>query len=130
MVLVSGCVGLELPAQEATPAPWDPLPGDSEMHRGEIELTNVVIIRLESDPSQFALQIDGELPTPCHHLRVEVSYSENPSSIEVEIYSIVDPDQICIQVLEPFSEEIHLENNTSSESQVIVNNQLVGELSP
>ncbi|MCK5429495.1 MAG: hypothetical protein KAI94_08495 [Anaerolineales bacterium] len=129
-VLVSGCVGLELPAREATPAPWDPVPGDSEMQRGEIELMNVDIIPLESDPSQFALQIDGALPTPCHLLRVEVSSPDDQSSIEVEIYSIADPDQICIQVLEPFSEEIPLGDLTSSEYQVFVNDELVGELPP
>ena len=129
-VLVSGCVGLELPAREATPAPWDPVPGDSEMQRGEIELMNVDIIPLESDPSQFALQIDGALPTPCHLLRVEVSSPDDQSSIEVEIYSIVDPDQICIQVLEPFSEAIPLVGITNSESQVMVNNKLIGKVSP
>lgn len=129
-VLLSGCGGLELPAQEATPAPWDPVPVDSEMQRGEIELMNVEVISLKSDPSQLAMQIEGALPTPCHLLRVEVSISEDQSSVEVDIYSIVDPDQICIQVLEPFSETIPLAGIANNEFQVIVNNQLIGEYSP
>jgi hypothetical protein len=129
-VLVSGCGGLELSAQESTPSPWDPVPGDSEMQQGEIDLVNIEIISLESDPAQFALQIDGALPTPCHLLRVEASNSEDQSNVEIEIYSIVDPDQICIQVEESFSETIPLVGITNRGYQIIVNNQLVGELSP
>ena len=129
-IFVSACVGLELPAKEATPAPWDPVPSDSEMQRWEIEMVDVEIISPGSNPSQFALQVDGALPTPCHLLRVEVTTSEDQSRIEVEIYSIADPVQICIQVLEPFSEEIPLGDLTSSEYQVFVNDELVGELPP
>jgi hypothetical protein len=130
VVLISGCVGLEPQAREATPAPWDPVPGDSEMLRGEIELVNVKMISLESDPAQFALQIEGALPTPCHLLRVEASNSEDQSSIEVDIYSLIDPDRICIQALEPFSEAIPLVGITNNGIHVIVNNQLIGESSP
>jgi hypothetical protein len=126
-ILVSACVGQELPAQGANPAPWDPVPGDSEMQRVEIEQVSVEIISLESDPPQFALRIEGALPTPCHLLRVEVSSSEDQASKKVEIYSVVDPVQMCIQILEPFSEEIPLGD---SQYQVIVNNKVVKEISP
>ncbi|UCF27519.1 MAG: hypothetical protein JSW42_12915 [Chloroflexota bacterium] len=124
---LSACAGIEAPSESATPAPWDPLPSDSEMQRVEIEQVDVEIIQLESDTSQFALQIEGALPTPCNHLRVELSFAEDQSSVEVEIYSVVDPDEICILVLEPFSEVIPL---PEGDYQVSVNNEIVGNLSP
>jgi hypothetical protein len=136
-VFVSACAGFDLPgqspnspAQESTLAPWDPIPDDSNMQRGEIELIDVEIITVENDPSRFNLRISGALPTPCHLLRVESSSPDESSNINVEIYSIVDPDQICIQVLEPFSEEIPLGVFTNGEYRVIVNEMPIGDIKP
>ncbi len=135
--LVSACAGFDLPgqlqdssAEDSTLAPWDPIPGDSNMQRGEIELVDLEIISVESEPTQFNLRVSGALPTPCHLLRVEVSPPNELSTIEVEIYSLIDPDQICIQVLEPFSEEIPLGIFTSGEYIVNVNEEPSGEINP
>lgn len=126
-LLFAACTGIKSPAVNATPAPWESLPSDTEMERVEIENVEVEIISLEGDPSRSALRVEGTLPTPCHHLRVEISSSTDQSSLEVELYAIVDPDEICIQVLEPFSEDIPLQ---AGEYQVIVNNKVVGAISP
>lgn len=130
-IFVSGCAGPDLPDQfQSSPAPWDPMPGDSSMNRGEIELNDVEIVPVESDPSRFNLLVSGALPTPCHLLRVEISPPDGSSNIEVEIYSLVDPDQVCIQVLEPFSEEVPLGVFTEGKYQVIVNGTPIGEIKP
>lgn len=130
-IFTSACAGFDLPGQSpSSPASWDPLPGDSSMKRGEIELVDVKIVPVESDPSRFNLLISGALPTPCHLLRVEVSSPDESTNIEVEIYSLVDPDQVCIQVLEPFSEEIPLGVFTEGDYQVIVNGTPIGEIEP
>jgi hypothetical protein len=126
-LLFAACSGRDSPAPEATPAPWEPLSSDAEMERVEIENVEVEIISLEGDPSRSALHVEGALPTPCHLLRVEVSSSDDQNSLAVEIYAVVDPNEICIQVLEPFSVNIPLDEG---EYQVIVNNEVVGELTP
>lgn len=123
-LLFASCAGFESPAAETTPAPWEPVLSDSELERVEIENIETEIISLEGDPSRSALHIEGALPTPCHLLRVEASSSDDPPSLEVEIYAVVDPNEICIQVLEPFSEDIPL---NEGEFQVIVNNEVVRE---
>ena len=129
-ILLSACAGFNPPTQNSTLAPWDPQPSDSRMQRGEVELTSVEIITLESDPPQFRLSLSGALPTPCHQLRVAVSQSADLSKIDFEVYSVFDSDEICIQVLEPFTEEIPIGVLTSGESMVSVNGNHIGEINP
>ncbi|MBE9475324.1 MAG: hypothetical protein IMY85_10580 [Chloroflexi bacterium] len=129
-ILLSACAGFASPTQGPTSAPWDPQPSDSRMQRGEVELTSVKIITLESDPPQFRLSIRGALPTPCHQLRVVVSQSSDSSRIDFEVYSVFDPDEICIQVLEPFAEEIPIGVLSSRESLISVNGNRIGEIKP
>ena len=126
-ILLSACAGFASPTQGLTLAPWDPQPNDSRMQRGEVELTSVKIITLESDPRQFSLSIRGALPTPCHQLRVAVTQSNDRSRIDFEIYSVFEPDEICIQVLEPFAEEIPIGVLTNRESLISVNGNRIGE---
>jgi hypothetical protein len=100
------------------------------MQRGEVELTSVKIITLESDPPQFRLSLRGALPTPCHQLRVTVSQSDDLSQIDVEVYSVFDPNEICIQVLEPFAEEIPIVEHSSGETLISVNGNSIDEKKP
>ena len=82
---------------------------------------------MESYPLQVALLIKGTLPTPCHRLRVEVSKPDIQNFIAVEAYSLVDPDQNCIQVLEPFDENIPLGSYPDGSYTVTLNGEEVGE---
>ncbi len=129
-ILLSARAGFTSPTQGSTLAPWDPHPNDSRMQRGEVELTSVKIITLESSPRQFSLSIRGALLTPCHQLRVAVSQSNDHSRIDFEVYSVFEPDEICIQVLEPFAEEIPIGVLTSGESLISVNGNRIGEIKP
>ena len=129
-ILISACARFASPTQGPTLAPWDPQPSDLRMQRGEAELTSVKIITLESDPRQFSLSIRGALPTPCHQLRVAISQSNDLSKTDVEVYSVFDPDEICIQVLEPFTEEIPIGVHSSGAILVSVNGNRIGEINP
>lgn len=79
-----------------------PSPADEGMTRGEAYLDDVQLLTLESYPPQFMLNIKGNLPTPCYQLRIAVSPPDAENKVNVEIYSIADPDQTCVQVLAPF----------------------------
>lgn len=129
-ILLSACAGFASPTQGPILAPWDPQPNDSRMQRGEVELTSVKIITLESSLHQFSLSIRGALPTPCHQLRVAVSQSNDRSRIDFEVYSVFEPDEICIQVLEPFAEEIPIGVLIRGESLISVNGNHIGEIKP
>jgi hypothetical protein len=78
------------------------------------------------------LFLSGTLPTPAINC-VTVSRPDEKNQIYVETYSVFDPSEICIQVLESFEENIPL-GSFSSGSQitytVFVNGQSVGQFVP
>jgi hypothetical protein len=118
---------------QAYPAPWEPVAGDSNLSRGEVSITEKEIQVDTGDPSQYSLFLSGTLPTPCHQLRVTVSKPDEKNQIYVETYSVVDPSEICIQMLESFEVNIPL-GSFSSGSQitytVFVNGQSIGQFVP
>ena len=121
------------PLQGLSPAPWEPVAGDADLSRGEVFLTEKEIQVETSDPAQYLLFLSGTLPTPCHQLRLTVSEPDEKNQINVEAYSVFDPSEVCIQVLESFEENIPL-GSFSSGSQitytVFVNGQSVGQFVP
>lgn len=119
----------EAGAGAASPAPWQPAPSDKNLERGEVFLQSTDIRTLESLPPQFMLSLKGSLPTPCHQLRVQVSPPDAQNEIQVEVYSLVDPQEICIQMLQDFEVNIPLGSFASGRYQVVVNGEQVGEIS-
>ena len=93
-----------------TPMPSEdsflPQPSDSDLTRGEVLLDSSSLSTLESYPLQFMLTVKGNLPTPCHQLRVAVGQPDADRKINVDVYSVAKPDEICAQMVEPF--EVHV----------------------
>jgi hypothetical protein len=110
-------------------APWEPAPGDENLNRGEVFIEESSILILESFPPQFTVQLAGNLPTPCHQLRVEVAEPDQQNRIHLQVYSVVDPDEVCLQVLEPFQANIPLGTPPPGEYTVLVNGEEIGEIS-
>ncbi len=120
------------PPEGETPAeppsdPFAPQPGDDNLTRGNVFIQEMDILIRESFPPQIALSLSGELPTPCHQLRVQVSEPDADNRIVVEAYTIVNPDLACIQVVKPFSANITLGTFPSGHYSVWVNEELAGE---
>jgi hypothetical protein len=113
----------------ATPGarPWQPLPSDAGMARGSVFIDDMALNMLESMPVQVELRLIGSLPTPCHHLRVDVSEPNAKNRIDVEVYSLTDPNLMCIQVLHEFDESFTLGTYPVGTYSVYVNGQLAGE---
>jgi hypothetical protein len=133
-VLVA-CGGLDQPVTSETPAtgnqapasPLDPLPGEDQMARGEVTVSSSELIIKESYPLQVDLAVEGTLPTPCHHLRADIQEPDRENIINVELYSLVDPNMACIQVIEPFEEQIPLGTYPDGTYSVYLNGEWVGE---
>ncbi len=96
------------PGSEMPPRPSLPLPEDTALERGPAFLDSADLLVLESFPPQYMLSLAGSLPTPCHQLRVNVSPPNAENVIVVTVYSLVDPEVMCIQVLQAFNENINL----------------------
>jgi len=117
-----------LPSGEKPVGSTQPQPSDENLTRGEIFLDEADVLTLESFPPQFMLGLAGMLPTPCHQLRVNVPPADKDKRILVEVYSVVDPQQMCAQVLAPFQERVPLTGLSSGSYLVFVNDQEVGSI--
>ncbi len=115
---------------EPYPASWEPAAGDDLLIKEEVTLTKTDFLALESFPVQYMLSLSGTLPTPCHRLRVTISEPDENDQINVNVYSLVDPAEICIQVLEQFESNIPLGSYSSGNYTVLVNGEPVGEINP
>jgi hypothetical protein len=115
------------PAEEPSAMPYAPQPEDTNLSRGNVFIEEKGLIIRESYPPQIALSISGNLPTPCHQLRAVASQPDAENKIYVEVYTVVDPNMMCTQVLKPFSENIELGTFPGGHYSVWVNGELAGE---
>ena len=109
------------------PQPYSPQPGDATLTRGEVQLDLAEILVMESYPVQIMLVLSGSLPTPCNQLRVVANPPDEQNRIQVEVYSVVDPAQLCIQVMDPFDANVGLESFPAGRYSVWVNGEMAGE---
>jgi hypothetical protein len=106
---------------------YAPQPGDSSLVRGNAFVNNSELLVMESYPVQIMLVLEGELPTPCNQLRVAASPPDEQNRIDIDVYSVSDPDEICIQVLDPFEANFGLGSFPSGHYSVWVNDEMIGE---
>ncbi|MGA1842696.1 MAG: hypothetical protein ACMUIU_18930 [bacterium] len=106
----------------------DPQPGDENLIRGPVYLNETQLYVLESYPMQVRLQLKGYLPTPCYQLRAVVSEPNSQNRINVELYSLENPNLSCATVLEPFDETVSLGSFTGGSYTVWVNGEKVEDL--
>ena len=116
-----------IPTNEPSTNPFAPQPGDADLTRGNVYINEASLIIRESFPPQISVTITGDLPTPCNQLRAEIHEPDAENKILVDVYSVVDPDQVCVQVLEPFEESIDLGTYPTGHYTVWVNDQMAGE---
>ena len=107
--------------------PYAPQPGDAALTRGEAFIDSTDLLVMESYPVQIMLTLRGSLPTPCNQLRVVASPPNKKNRIMVDVYSVIDTGQICIQVLEPFDVNIGLGSFPTGHYTVWINGEMVGE---
>ena len=118
LLFLTACSG-EVQPPESTPT-------QDAVFRGAAYIEETEILLLESFPVQVRLKLRGNLPTPCHALQWEVSEPDEQGQIRVEVYAATEPDQICIQVLEPFEAQIPLGDYREGDFTVWLNGEKVG----
>ncbi len=116
-----------MPTNEPVTNPYAPQPGDADLTRGTVFINEASLIIRESFPPQISLMLSGDLPTPCNQLRTEINPPDTDNKIVVDVYSVVDPNQVCIQVLEPFEASIDLGTFPTGHYTVWVNGEMAGE---
>lgn len=116
-----------VPTEEPFTNPFSPQPGDVALTRSNVYLNASSLVIRESFPPQISLMLSGDLPTPCNQLRVDVGAPDQENKIRVDVYSLMDPNLLCTQVLEPFEESIDLGTFPTGHYTVFVNGELAGE---
>ena len=111
----------------AYPSPLDPVPNESNLTLGKAFVDKANLLSLESNPVQTELVISGSLPTPCHILKASLKGPDDQNRIQVQLYSLVQSDTICAQVLKPFETNIPLGTLKSGKYTVFLNDKQVGE---
>ena len=133
VILLTACAPLTaVPISTPTlptmqPKDYAPRPASGRLMRGGAFLDSSDLLTLESYPLQFSLSLKGNLPTPCHHLRVTVSPPDADNKVVVDVYSVTDPNTVCIQVLEPFDVSIPLGSFPSGHYFLFVNGEEIAE---
>lgn len=120
-------VSSETPAAGSARSPLEPLPNEEKLTRGEVFIEGAQIRILESAPVQIVVAVNGSLPTPCHQLRMEVKGPDAENRIDLELYTLVDPETMCVQMLQFFEENINLGSFPSGKYQLYLNGEKVGE---
>lgn len=115
------------PTDEPNLPDFLPQPGDANLIRATLYIHSAELLIRESFPPQISLGIKGDLPTPCHQLRVEINDPDSGNKISVDAYSVVTSDNTCVEVLKPFEEYINLGSYKTGHYTVWVNGEKVGE---
>ena len=116
-----------MPTDQPVTNPFAPQPGDASLSPGTVFLNEASLIIRESFPPQISLTLAGDLPTPCNQLRVAIGSPDSEHKIMVDVYSVVDPNRVCVEVLEPFDESIDLGTFPTGHYTVWVNDEMAGE---
>jgi hypothetical protein len=115
------------PAAADAGGAYEPQPGDSAWRRGSVYLDAVDMLIAESYPVQIFLVLRGNLPTPCHKLRIATNAPDPQNRIAVEVYTLADPNAVCIQMLEGFEARVALGSFPGGHYSVWVNGERAGE---
>lgn len=107
--------------------PYAPAPDDATLTRGEAFIESAEILTLESYPLQFMLNLKGNLPTPCNQLRIAVNPPNTENKVEVTVYSVIDPNKMCVQALAPFEVNFSLGSFPTGSYSVWVNGNKVAD---
>jgi len=108
---------------------YSPQPGDETLTRGEasLDMSLSKLVFLGTLSNEEAASLQGNLPDPCHQLRIVLTPADSEKKINLEIYSVYDPQTLCTMVIVPFQVYVPLGNNPAGHYSVYVNGQQLGE---
>ena len=96
------------------------------LRRGNVSLDSVQFPVTGIVPSQFVLLLQGSLPTPCNQLRIAMNPPDAGNNFQADVYSVVDSDLVCAQVLVPLKTCIPIGSFTTGHYTIWVNGKQIG----
>ena len=128
-VLAAGCFQLNFTSAPGGNEPTTTLPGIGDRPtttlpiagRFPVYIDGVEFVMLESWPVQVHAIVRGNLPSPCHALAWHVAEPDAEGRIVLTVFSTVDMDAVCVQVLQPFEQSISLGSFTTGSYVLVAN---------
>jgi hypothetical protein len=105
----------------SVPEPRPPIDGNID---GEVWITGTDLRIMESFPIQVMLDVSGDKPTPCHEIFWTVE--DDGEVIDITMISQVSSDQVCAEVIEPFTIAVPLGSWEGESRQVVLNGEEAG----
>lgn len=105
-----------LPGNDGRPTTTLPIAG-----RFPVYIDGVEFVMLESWPVQVRAIVRGNLPTPCQALAWNLAEPDADGRIVLTVFSTVDMDAVCTQVLQPFEQSIAVGSFTTGSYVLVVN---------
>ena len=138
ILILSACAAQ--PTQEPTPTisvpfvlkqeenPYAPRPEDLGMKQDGVILTSLSLSeRYDLTPIRPELHVLGSMPSVCSELRIKVNPPNTEYQVNIEAYSVVDPEQNCENVFQQVDTTILLGAYSPGQYQVLVNDSYVGD---
>jgi len=107
---------------------YDPQPGDDALQRGNVYLDQASVLLMESFPPQVGVNLVGNLPTPCHNLRIAIDEPDEDNNIRLDVYTVTPTDLVCAEVLKPFEANLNLGSYPAGQYTILVNENQIGEV--
>lgn len=136
--ILSACAAQ--PTQEPTPTisapfvlkqeenPYAPRPEDLGMKQDGVIITSLSLSeRYDLTPIRPELHVLGSMPSVCSELRIKVNPPNAEYQVNIEAYSVVDPEQNCENVFQQVDTTILLGAYSPGQYQVLVNDSYVGD---
>ncbi len=86
----------------------------------------VNLVEWNNDTS--TLRLLGDLPTPCHQLRIAFLNTDVQSDLGLQLmlsaYSVISPDDMCADMLESFSVDLIIDNSIGEIESVKINDKV------
>lgn len=115
------------PENPSDPNQYRPQPSDLNLMRKDAHVASSDLLIMESMPLQFSLNLKGNLPNPCYRLRISPAQPDAENKINVEVYSLVNPELICVQTTKAYDVNFPLGSYPSGHYILLVNGNQVAE---
>lgn len=108
---------------------YKPINTDGNLTRANVflELKDSEILVMESAPVQVNVLLKGNMPDPCHELRVIPTTDEANKRVDLEVYTLARKGGACITVLQPFEVTISLGSFSGGKYEVYANGEKLGD---
>ena len=103
-------------------------PGMNGSTRSDVYLEQVDVFMSENNPVQPMIRLKGTLPTPCNKLQIDIGKPDPKNQIQVDVYSLINSNQICAQVIIPFTQNVPIKDLSSGKYTVWVNGKQAGDI--